>query len=182
RASSGAEIAERGTVRLTASVIIGGEVLPAILTSFRAKHPGIAIELVLSDLNADLLRRDADIAVRMVRPKQEALLARKIGRIALGLFAHRRYLARHGTPETTDDLLQHALIGFDREPAVVRSFRSLGLTLTRDMFALRCDADLAQLAALRPGYGLGICQLGIARSDAELVRVLANDFKFELDM
>ena len=182
RASSAAEAEERGTVRLTASVIVGGEVLPSILTTFREQHPGIAIELVLSDQTQDLLRRDADIAVRMVRPKQEALVTKKIGRIALGLFAHRRYLARHGAPKSLEEIAQHAVIGFDRETAAVRALRQTGLTLTHDMFALRCDADLAQLAALRAGYGLGICQLGIARRDPELVEVLSGAFKFELDM
>ena len=182
RASSGAAAEERGTVRLTASVVIGGEVLPPILTEFREQHPGITIELVLSDLTQDLLRRDADIAVRMVRPKQEALVAKKIGRIALGLFAHRRYLARHGTPKSIADVAQHSVIGFDRETAALRALRQTGLSFTRDMFALRCDADLAQLAALRAGYGLGVCQLGIARRDPELVPVLPGAFKFELDM
>jgi DNA-binding transcriptional LysR family regulator len=182
RASSGAEAEERGTVRLTASVMIGGVVLPSILAAFREKHPGIAIELVLSDLTQDLLRRDADIAVRMVRPKQEALVAKKIGRIALGLFAHRRYLERHGTPKSFDDISCHSLIGFDRETAAMRALRGLGLTLTRDMFALRCDADLAQLAALRAGFGLGVCQLGIARREPDLVQVLSGAFKYELDM
>jgi len=181
RASSAAEADEHGTVRLTASVMIGGEVLPSILTEFREKHPAIAIELVLSDLTQDLLRRDADIAVRMVRPKQEALVAKKIGRIALGLFAHRRYLARHGTPKSIDEIAQHAVIGFDRETQALRALRRTGLTLTRDMFALRCDADHAQLAALRAGYGLGVCQLGIARRDPELVPVLPGAFRFELD-
>lgn len=182
RASSAAEAEERGIVRLTASVMIGGEVLPPILTEFREQHPGITIELVLSDLTQDLLRRDADIAVRMVRPKQEALVAKKIGRIALGLFAHRRYLARHGTPKSIADVAQHSVIGFDRETAALRALRQTGLSFTRDMFALRCDADLAQLAALRAGYGLGVCQLGIARRDPELVPVLPGAFKFELDM
>jgi DNA-binding transcriptional LysR family regulator len=182
RASSGAEAEERGTVRLTASVMIGGEVLPAMLAAFHETHPGIAIELVLSDQTQDLLRRDADIAVRMVRPKQEALVAKKIGRIALGLFAHRRYLERHGKPASLADIAEHALIGYDRETAFVRTLRGAGLTLTREMFALRCDADLAQLAALRAGFGLGVCQLGIARRDPDLVQVLTRDFKFELDM
>ena len=182
RASSGAEAEERGTVRLTASVMIGGAVLPAILSTFREQHPGIAIELVLSDQTQDLLRRDADIAVRMVRPKQEALVAKKIGRIGLGLFAHRRYLERHGTPKSLADVAEHSLIGFDRETAVVRALRGMGLTLTPDMFALRCDADLAQLAALRAGYGLGVCQLGIAQRDPELMQVLPGAFRYELDM
>jgi DNA-binding transcriptional LysR family regulator len=182
RASSAAEAEERGTVRLTASVMIGGEVLPPILTEFRERHPGIAIELVLSDETQDLLRRDADIAVRMVRPKQGAPIARKIGRIGLGLFAHRRYLARHGAPKSIADVAQHSVIGFDRETAALRALRQTGLSFTRDMFALRCDADLAQLAALRAGYGLGVCQLGIARRDSDLMPVLPGAFKFELDM
>jgi DNA-binding transcriptional LysR family regulator len=182
RASSGADAEERGTVRITASVIVGGEVLPPILTSFREEHPGIAIELVLSDQNQDLLRRDADIAVRMAQPKQEALLARKIGRVGLGLHAHRRYLERHGTPKSFAEVLTHSIIGFDQETAVVRALRKMGRDLTRDLFSLRCDADLAQLAALRAGYGLGVCQFGIARRDPDLVHLLASEFKFEIDM
>ena len=169
RAASGAGAEERGTVRLTASVMIGGEVLPPILTSFREKHPHIAIELVLSDVAADLLRRDADIAVRMLRPKQDALVAKRIGRIGLGLYAHRRYLEKHGTPKAMDDVEQHAVIGFDRQTAVVQALRRLGMPLKREMFALRTDADLAQLAALRAGFGLGVCQFGIARRDPDLV-------------
>lgn len=182
RASSGADAEERGTVRVTASVVIGGEVLPPILTSFRERHPHIAIELVLSDQTQDLLRRDADIAVRMVPPKQDALVAKKIGRIGLGLHAHRRYLEKHGTPQSLDDLAGHAIIGFDKETAAVRSLRGLGLALSREMFALRTDADMAQLAALRAGFGLTIVQYGIARRDPELVPVLPNAFKFELEM
>ena len=182
RASSGADAEERGTVRLTASVVIGGEVLPSILTAFRERHPHIAIELVLSDQTQDLLRRDADIAVRMVRPKQEALVARKIGRISLGLHAHRRYLDKHGMPQALDDLARHSVIGFDKETAVVQSLRKLGMPLQREMFALRTDADLAQLAALRAGFGLGVCQYGIARRDPDLVPVLTNAFKFEIEM
>ena len=182
RASSGTDAEERGTVRVTASVIVGGEVLPPMLTSFHEKHAGIAIELVLSDQTQDLLRRDADIAVRMAQPKQEALLARKIGRIGLGLHAHRRYLERHGTPKSIDEVLSHSIIGFDQETSVVRALRRMGLGLTRDMFSLRCDADLAQLAALRAGYGLGVVQFGIARRDPDLVHVLPAEFKFEIDM
>jgi DNA-binding transcriptional LysR family regulator len=182
RASSGAGAEERGTVRLTASVVIGGEVLPPILTGFREKHPHIAIELVLSDVSADLLRRDADIAVRMVRPKQAALVARKIGRIGLGLHAHRRYLEKHGTPQSLADLAHHAIIGYDKETATVKALRRMGLSLTREMFALRTDADLALLAALRAGFGLGVCQYGIARRDPDLVPLLPRAFRFEIEM
>jgi DNA-binding transcriptional LysR family regulator len=183
RASSGADAEERGTVRLTASVVVGGEVLPPILTSFHEKHPHIAVELVLSDATQDLLRRDADIAVRMVRPTQEALVARKIGRIGLGLHGHRRYLEKHGIPKTLEEVAaHHALIGYDKETPLVQSLRRMGLPLTRELFALRTDTDLAQIAALRAGFGLTMCQLGIGRRDPDLVHVLPQGLRFEIEM
>jgi DNA-binding transcriptional LysR family regulator len=182
RASSGADADERGTVRLTASVVVGGEVLPAILARFHETHPHIAVELVLSDATQDLLRRDAEIAVRMVRPTQGALLAKKIGRIGFGLFAHRRYLDKHGMPKNLDDMRGHAIIGYDKETPFIQALHRGGLPLAREMFALRTDADLAQLAALRAGFGIGVTQLGIGRRDPDLVALLPGTLKFEIEM
>src|SRR6185436_16477341 len=136
RAASGGGSEIRGAVRVTASEVIGAEVLPPILARLREAHPGLTIELVLSNRQQDLLRRDADIAVRMVRPAQDALVARRIGEIELGLYGHISYVERHGVPLTIDDLGQHAVIGFDQETAVVRSLRAAGLPLSREMFAL----------------------------------------------
>jgi len=171
----------RGVVRVSASEIVGVEVLPPILARLRRSHPALAIELVLSNTLADLLHSDADIAVRMVRPTQEALVARRIGRIEIGLHARRSYLARHGTPTTWDELAGHALIGFDRETPFLRSVRSRMGGLGRRDFALRSDSDLAQLAALRAGYGIGVCQVGVARADRRLARVLPELFTYELE-
>ena len=120
RAASGEESEDRGTVRVTASEMIGTEVLPQCLATFRQAHPRIIIELVVSNRSDDLLRRDADIAVRMVRPTQGALLARKIGTLRLGMFAHPRYVKTHGIPKTIAELSAHPLIGFDRTPSVRR--------------------------------------------------------------
>ncbi len=180
RAASGTADQARGVVRVTASEIIGCEVLPPILTAFRERHPGIAVELALSNRTENLLRREADIAVRMVRPTQAALVARHVGEVTLGLHAHRRYLAAHGHPRTFEALARHTVIGFDRESAVVHSLRDAGMPLTRDLFALRSDSDLAQLAAIRAGFGIGACQIGIARRDDQLVHLLRESFVFKL--
>ena len=83
-----------GTVRITASEIVGVERLPPILAAIRHRHPGLTLELALSNEVEDLLRRDADIAVRMVAPAQEALIARRLGAVEIGLFARADYLAR----------------------------------------------------------------------------------------
>jgi DNA-binding transcriptional LysR family regulator len=171
----------RGTVRLTASEVVGVEVLPPILTALRRQHPALVIELVLSNQVDDLLRREADIAVRMVRPAQDALVARRVGGIELGLHAHQRYLADHGTPRTMAQLRRHTLIGHDTETALIRQLQRRYPVFTRGALAFRADSDLANLAALRAGYGVGICHVGLARRDPALVRVLAKEFAPVLD-
>jgi DNA-binding transcriptional LysR family regulator len=170
-----------GAVRISASLVIGAEVLPPILAAFRERHPGIVIELVLSNQATDVLRRDADIAIRMVQPTQDALVARHVGRVMLGLFAHRRYLDAHGRPGTLADLAGHALIGFDTELPYIRRMRPEGMPYTRDNFALRTDNDLAALAALRAGFGIGVIQVNLARRDPQLERLLPDELAVPLD-
>ena len=182
RAASGAAGEARGTVRITASEVVGAEILPPMLARLRERHPGLVLELVLTNRSEDLLRREADIAIRMVRPEQAALVSKRVGTTTLGLHAHRDYLARHGTPERLEDLGGHALIGFDRETPSIRTLRALGLRVSREDFAIRTDNDLAQLALIRAGIGIGVCQVGIARREPSLVRLLARDFSYVLDL
>jgi DNA-binding transcriptional LysR family regulator len=181
RAASGAEEVS-GTVRITASDVVGAEHLPPILAELRRAHPDLSIELVLSNAVTDLLQRQADIAVRMVEPAQRALVARKVGAVTLGFHAHRDYLAARGVPTTAKDLLAHDLIGVDTETPAVRAVLRRMPGLTREAFGLRTDSDLAQLAAIRAGYGIGVCQVEIARRDPALVRVTPDLFSFELPL
>jgi DNA-binding transcriptional LysR family regulator len=182
RAASGEAEEARGTVRITASEMVGGAVLPEILADLQVSHPGITVELALSNRTEDLLRRDADIAVRMVRPQQLALLAQYLGRIGLGLFAHHRYLERRRAPKSVAELAEHTIIGFDRDAAAARSLAGSALAVTRDQFAFRCDSDLAQWAAVRAGLGIGVAQLGLARREPELVQLLPRAVRFHLDV
>jgi DNA-binding transcriptional LysR family regulator len=161
-----------GVVRITASEIVGAEVLPAILVDCAEQSPKIVFELHVSNHGEDLLRRDADIAVRMVRPTQTGLVARLLGQTTIGLYAHQRYLEANGIPRDWTDLARFRLIGFDRNPVPVKAIEAAGVSITREMFSLRTDSDLAQLAALRAGYGIGGCQVGIARRDPALLRLL----------
>jgi DNA-binding transcriptional LysR family regulator len=182
RAISGNAVQPRAVVRIAASEIVAAEVLPSMLTEFRTRHPEIMIELSVSDRMEDLLRRAADIAVRMTRPKQAALTARRIGQVTLGFHAQRSYLDEHGRPGNMHELAQHVLIGYDRETASIRALRRLGMNLTREDFALRTDSHLAQLAAIRAGFGIGICQTAVARRDPSLVHLLPREFSFSLEV
>ena len=136
---------------------------------------------MLSSRVQDLLQREADIAVRMVRPRQELLVARRIGEIEVGLHAHQRYLTQHGTPRSLDDLAKHALIGFDQATAFIRNAGKALSGWRRESFAMRADSDLAQLALIRSGAGIGACQAPIARRDDALVRILPKQFSLPLE-
>ena len=179
RAASGAGNTARGIVRITASEIVGAEVLPQILAAYRPLHPGVVIELALDNQQQDLLRGAADIAVRMVRPTQDALVARRLGDTHLGLYAHRRYIDAEGAPETLEQLQDHPLVGFDRGNPFLRGLAQR-LPLSRDGFAFRADSDLAQLAAVRSGFGIGFVQHGIARRDPDLIPVCPGLIGFSL--
>jgi len=181
RAASAEADAASGAVRITASEVVGMEVLPPILARLREAHPGLVFELALTNRSEDLLRREADIAVRMVRPTQEALVAKRIGNIELGMHAHKRVLDAWGRPSTLEEARRLPLIGYESETVGVRAVKALGLDLRVDEFAFRTDNDVAQLAAIRAGLGLGICQVGLARRDPMLERVLPEIFNFDLE-
>jgi DNA-binding transcriptional LysR family regulator len=170
-----------GTVRISVSEVVGVEVMPAIVADLAGRHPALKVELVLSNRVHDLLQREADIAVRMTAPRQEQLVARRVGAIELGLHAAPGYLHRRGTPATLDDLGAHALIGYDRPTPFVRQAAKALPGFTRDRFALRTDSDVAQLALIRAGAGIGVCQVPLAARARALVRVLPDAFSFRLD-
>jgi DNA-binding transcriptional LysR family regulator len=172
RDASGAANSLVGSIRITA-------ILPPMLTGVREEHPGVVIEMMLSNINDDLSRREADIAVRMTPPSQSALIAKKVGEVTLGFWATAEYLERHGTPETLHDFEDHAIIGFDSPGRGIRDVPGLNMPVNRETFTFRSDSDLAQLAAMRAGFGIGVCQDGLARRYG-LVRVLPNFTLFTL--
>ena len=181
RDATGVASGEGGVVRLAASEIVGIEVLPQILTGFREAHPGIDVELTLSNKLEDLTRRDADVAVRMSRPTQNSLVAKKIGDLKLGFYATPDYVARKGQPRNFDELKDHTLIGFDRNFPELINQLNIGVPITRDLFALRTDNDAAQLAALKAGFGIGVCQHQVGRRNG-LVAILPDLFSFQLEV
>lgn len=181
RIASGDMEEVRGTVRISASEVIAAETLPAILARLQDANPALEIELSASDAVEDLLQQEADIAIRMVRPSQSALLSRRIGKITLGFHAHRRYLDRHGIPASLAELPNHRLIGFDRQLAYIRDILKQRPDLAGIGFDFRADSNLVQLAAIRAGLGIGMCQHAFAVRDPELVEVLPGTLEIALE-
>ncbi|RFB80756.1 LysR family transcriptional regulator [Methylovirgula sp. 4M-Z18] len=181
RAASGRGEEMHGVVRISASEVVGVEVLPPVIAQLRRVHPRLVVELVTTNRIQDLLQREVDIAVRMTRPMQEILIARRIGAIEVGLHARDDYLAAHGTPDGLDDLASHTLIGFDETTPFLRAATKAFPAWRREAFSIRAGSDLAQLAMIRAGCGIGFCQTGLAQRDPRLVRVLGQACAFALD-
>lgn len=161
-----------GVVRVTASQVAAVWLLPPLLAEFQAAEPGIQAELVASNALSNLLRREADIAVRMVRPDQGSLVARKLAEVGVGAYAHRRYLARAGEPRRPEDLMAHRLVGYDRDETILRGFAALGLPIGREAFALRTDDHVAYGRLVAEGAGIGFLAHYTAAGEPELRRVL----------
>jgi len=155
QALAGRRALVQGTVRISTSQVAACWLLPPVLAALQEAEPGIQVELVASNALSNLLRREADIAVRMVRPAQQSLVARKLGDIPIIAAAHQRYLQRAGTPRTPADLLQHRLIGFDRDESMLRGFATLGTPISREQFALRVDDQVAYGQLVAAGVGIG---------------------------
>lgn len=155
RALAGQREQTTGTVRITTSMVAATYLLPPLLAALHAQEPGIELELAASNDLANLLRRDADIAVRMVRPAQSSLVARKLGTVGIGAYAHERYLQRAGTPLSIEDLRSHVLIGYADDDTIERGLAALGLPLARTRMGLRTDDQVAYGRLVAEGAGIG---------------------------
>lgn len=155
RSVSGARADISGTVRITASQPVACFVMPPVLAQMRTALPEVQVELMASNQVSNLLRREADIALRMVQPDQASLVAKRIAKVTLGTYAHRDYLRRRGTPRQIADLLTHELIGGDRDEAILRAFAGFGYPVGREAFAFRTDDLIAYWEAVRAGLGVG---------------------------
>lgn len=168
----GADLGASGTVRITASQPVSCYVLPPLLAQMRLSLPDVQVELVASNEVSNLLRREADIAVRMVQPQQASIIARRVGKVTLRACAHQDYLRRRGVPRQPNDLLAHDLIGGDRNDDTLKGFAAQGLVVGREQFAFRADDLIVVWQAVRAGLGVGFVSEHLIRSDPTVIPVL----------
>jgi DNA-binding transcriptional LysR family regulator len=171
-AATGRAEAIDGTIRVTASEVVSAYMLPPILARLGVIEPGIQIELVSSDRTENLLEREADIALRMFRPAQAELVARKVGDVAFGIFASKDYVARAGAPQSISDLRAHRFIGHDRNMQSIEGFRGAGLNIDRSFFAFRTDDAIVQWRMVLAGFGIGFTLRDIGLAEDTVVQLL----------
>jgi DNA-binding transcriptional LysR family regulator len=163
-----------GQVRVSASEAVATELLPTWVAELRATHPGLQVAIVAEDRVTDVAHREADLAVRMFRPKDPDLVAVKLGMTPLALWASRAYLARHGHPHTRADLVHHDAIGFDRDTLFEGVFRAIAGELPESRVALRTDHHAVAIRGILAGVGVGAIQRVIAKRYPDLIEVASD--------
>lgn len=145
-----------GLVSISASDVISTHLLPPIIAQARALHPGITIEIVASNRASDLLRREADIAVRNFQPTQPELFAKKIRDAHARLYAAPSYLESLGSPRTAAELSRGQFMGFDHRDELIDGLNALGLSLSAKNFGVVTDSSLVQWELIKQGVGIGV--------------------------
>ncbi|MEM8578510.1 MAG: LysR family transcriptional regulator [Pseudomonadota bacterium] len=168
---SGQETELRGTVRITASVVVSHFVLPRIMAELRRAAPQIEVELVPTDGTENLIYREADIAVRMYRPTQLDVVTRHVGDAPVALYAAPSLLERFGVPRDLEALARIPFVGFDRSDLILRHMRAMGMDVDRHFFGVRCDDQAAFWQLVCAGCGIGGMQVQVGEADARVVRV-----------
>ena len=142
-----------------------------LIDRFHARHPGLQVEFVMSDRYLDLMKGDADVALRSGDTDDGELVGRKIGDSLWGLFASRRYLDAHGTPDGLDALDGHSFVALDDTMAGHRANAWLRGVVPATAIVARCNSVLGLLQSAKAGLGLAPLPLPIGDAEPTLVRI-----------
>lgn len=174
RTASGVDVSLAGNVRISANEVIGLYYLPPLIAEFNDRYPEVHVEIDISNKATSLTKRDADIALRMFRPTQPDLVARRLSDIPLHFCANTNYLDKHGRPQCFEELASHRIIGFDRDQQMIRQAKSLDRDIHPEDFMNRTDFLPLHIEMARQGAGITITHFSIIDKFPELEILLAS--------
>ena len=171
-AATGSSQAVRGVVSVSATDVVSSVLLPPLVKKLHDQEPGIAIDVIPSNALSDLLRREADIAIRHVKPEQPDLIARLIREATAYFYASESWVNAHGHPRSAEDAARLSFVGSDRSGQYLGYLRTHGLPLSEANFSCYADHSVAHWALVRQGMGIGVMMEEIALATPGMVRVL----------
>jgi DNA-binding transcriptional LysR family regulator len=157
-----------GPLRVTGGDALVNHVIVPSMGGLLARHPELVVELRTETGIVDLSRREADIALRLVRPKEHALVARRLGELPFAIFASETYLQRRGTPRTVAAAATHDFIGYDEALDHMSQVRWLHRTVPSPRFVLRANTITTQVIACAEGLGLALLPLFTASREPRI--------------
>jgi len=182
RVATGANQQLQGNVRISLIEELGIIWLPQKLGVFHADFPQLSIDVNIDNRDVNLLRREADIAVRLARPGQPDLICRRVGTLGMGLYASQAYLDEHGVPERVSDLKHHYHVGFDEEMGRTPQVKKLESLFNPDKIRHRSNSHMEMIEATRAGLGCGMLNCFIADADPGFRRLLSGRISHEREI
>ncbi len=163
-----------GTVRITASDVLSALILPAALKELRKIAPNLQIDVVAANEIRDLQMREADIAIRHVRPEEPDLIAKLIGETTGGFYASKEYLAKHGTPTTREELAAHAFIGLGDTDRLIQILTAFDIYLKQENFHVASANGIVSWELARSGLGIIIMSDEVGGKDPDMTRLMTD--------
>jgi len=181
-ASSGHAQSLSGTVRVSVSEVVGALVLPEIVKRLHEAEPGIELEILATMEESDLLRREADIAVRLYRPEQPDLIAKKVAGTAFYPYATPEYIKRSRLDRENSGLSNAEFIGSDDNSILTELLKEKGHPVTSRNFPIRTNSRLAQWELTKSGVGIGMMSREVGDNEPSVVRASSAFSPVNLDM
>lgn len=172
--ASGQSQAVEGLVRIAASELFAAYLLPPILRKLRVLAPKIDIDVVASNSISDLVQREADVAVRNVRPEQPDLIARLVHEASGRFYAAKSYLDKSGRPRRLEDLKAHDFVSFGDTAEMIGHLRQLGIELAASNFKIGSSNSLVAWEMVKQGFGIAPMSVDVARKSPELETLLPD--------
>ncbi|MBN8505655.1 MAG: LysR family transcriptional regulator [Burkholderiales bacterium] len=161
-----------GVVSISASDVVAAWLLPPVLRALSEQAPALRVEIVTTNALSDLRRREADIAVRHVRPSEPELIGRLLRETTASFYASHDWVRRHGHPRTAADAASQRFVGSDRQDRYLGYLQAHGLPLTPQAFSCYAENSCTGWALVRQGLGIGAMMDEVADGCSDVVRVL----------
>lgn len=163
-----------GQISVTASDMMSAYVLPDIMLRLRSIAPRLRINVVAANDIRDILKREADIAIRHVRPDQPDLIARLVRDATGHLYASKAYLAARGTPRSVKDLASHDFISFGDDARLIEALAAQGIPVAADNMRSGSTSGITTWELVRRGFGILPMSDDIAAQFPDVVQVLPD--------
>ena len=173
-AADGQSQAVSGEVTVTATDLMAAITLPPILAPLRETAPGVRIRIVAASDIQNLMQREADIAIRHVRPEQPDLIARHVGDFRASLCASTAYLDRAGRPRAPRDLVDHAFVGPMEREMLIMTLNNMGMPIRDENFVMNSDSGMVVWEMLKAGFGVSMLPDVLYEAEPGLERVLPD--------
>lgn len=181
RLASGHIETVEGIVCISATEMMAAFVLPPIIEKLRRQWPKIEIEIIASSDTSDLSRREADIAIRNFRPKQQDLIVKRAQNTLGHLYASKSYLTNLEQRQSPQDLNNAAFLGVDRSSRIISHLKQFDFDLKSSNFPVIVSNHLVQWEMVKHGSGIGFMMEGIGDAEPLVEKVLPNFPAFETE-